>query len=165
MNTRPKLTLILTPIDKIIEILCWLTLVFLWAFTLFHYSSMPEIIPTHFNVSGQADSYGSKGTIFILPIIGTILFLGLSILNLFPQIFNYPANISTENAQRQYVNATRMIRFLKFGIVLIFSLLAYLTSQGSVDKSKGIGMWFLPIIVAIIFIPLVFFIIKAVKSK
>jgi uncharacterized membrane protein len=165
MNTRPKLSITLMPIDKAIEMLGWLTFVTLWVLTVFNYSSLPDIIPTHFNAAGHADSYGSKGTIFILPIIGTIIFIGLSILNMFPQIFNYPTNITDENALRQYTNATRMIRYLKFAIALIFSVIVFMTSQAAEDKSKGLGIWFLPVMLALIFIPLVFFIIKLVKSK
>jgi uncharacterized membrane protein len=164
-ESRPKITITLTPIDKLIEILGWLTLILLWAYTVLTYSNLPETIPTHFNAAGQVDQYGSKGTIFILPAIGMILFLGLSLLNMFPQIFNYPKNITIENAQRQYTNATRMIRYLKFAIALIFSLLVYLTSQAATDASKGIGFLFLPILLGLFIIPLIFFVLKAFKTK
>ncbi len=163
-ESRPKLTIALLPIDKVMEFLGWLTLGLLWGFTLFNYSTLPDNIPTHFNAAGQADSYGSKGTIFILPIIGTVLFIGLTVLNMFPHIFNYPKNITVENAQRQYSNAMRMLRFLKFAIVAIFFLLVYLTSQAAAVGGKGIGLWALPLILGLIFIPLIFFIIKSFKS-
>ena len=33
------------------------------------YPSLPDTIPTHFNASGEADAWGSKDSIFMLPII------------------------------------------------------------------------------------------------
>jgi len=33
------------------------------------YPSLPEIIPTHFNIKGEADGFGGKGSIYLGPII------------------------------------------------------------------------------------------------
>src|SRR5689334_19196218 len=113
MSSRPKIKLKLSLADKVIEVAGFLALGFLWTLTVSNFSSLPEIIPTHFNGAGEVDDYGSKNMILILPVIATILFAGLTFLNKFPHLFNYPTEITGENAEKQYRSATRLMRCLK----------------------------------------------------
>ena len=92
---------------------------------------MPATIPTHYNGAGQADGFGGKITILTLPLIATVLFVGMTFLNKYPHIFNYPTNITQDNVLRQYTNATRLIRYLKLIIVFIFGLIAFKTIQNA----------------------------------
>ncbi|MFM7765447.1 MAG: DUF1648 domain-containing protein, partial [Sphingomonadales bacterium] len=127
--------------------------------------NLPDTIPTHYNGAGQADGFGGKGYILTLPLIATVLFIGLTILNKFPHIFNYPTNITQDNALRQYTNATRLIRYLKFIIAVIFGLIAFKTIQNANGQADGLGIWFLPLTLGLIFIPLTYYIIKTLKTK
>jgi uncharacterized membrane protein len=165
METRPKIKLELTNYDKLFEMLGWSILITLWIFTVTNYYNLPKIIPTHFNGAGHIDSFGSKFNILLLPIIGTILFIGMTILNNFPQIFNYPTNISSENALEQYTNATKLIRYLKLVLVVIFAIITYMIIQTTKDLSDGLGIWFLPLTLGLIFIPVIYYTIKSIKMK
>ncbi len=165
MEKRPKPEIELTQLDWVIEVLAWFTIIALWVLTLVNYKHLPDSVPTHFDASGHVDSYGSRWTILLLPIISSILFLGLSILNKFPHVFNYPTAITPQNAQQQYTIASRLIRYLRFALTLIFTLIAYKTLQTIDGKSNGLGVLFLPLTLALIFIPLVFFIVKMFKAK
>ena len=119
MNKRPRIELKLTQIDKILEIFGWIAIFGIWTLTLTNYFELPEIIPTHYNGTGKADGFGNKANILTLPIVSTILFVGMTILNKYPHVFNYQSEITDENALHQYTNATRMMRVLKLVIVLI----------------------------------------------
>ncbi len=163
METRPRLHISLTPADKAVETLGWIFLAILWGITLFSYFAMPETVPIHFNASGEADNYGNKATLLILPIIGTVLFVGMTKLNKYPHIFNYLTEINEANALKQYTNATRMIRYLKLAIAIIFTaiiLMMYLNVSG---KADGLGTWFLPVMLGLIFIPMTYFLIKSLR--
>lgn len=47
-----------------------------FGYAIYLYPSLPEIIPTHFNIKGEADGYGSRGIIFLLPsIMGVVGFM------------------------------------------------------------------------------------------
>lgn len=162
---RPKIKLTLTPADQLIEISGWLVLFLLWGLVIYNYSSLPQIIPIHFDGSGKANGFGSKSTLFLLPIIGTFLFIGLTVLNKHPHIFNYPVAINTENALKQYINATRMLRYVKLIILVIFSAIVWMTHSTVAGKTNGLGIWFLPLTLGLLFIPLAFFIMRSVKSK
>lgn len=165
MEKRPKIKIKLTLTDKLFERIGWLLLLISWGMTITSYSTLPDIIPIHYNGAGQADGFGGKGYIFILPLIATILFVGLTILNKFPYIFNYPTQITAENALDQYTNATRLIRYLKFVIVIIFDVIAFVTIRSATGHSDGLGVLFLPLTMGLIFIPLAYFGFKSFKTK
>ena len=165
MNKRPKIKLQLKQTDKILEVVGWVSVFGIWALTLTNYSILPEIIPIHFNGVGKADGFGNKTHIFVLPIISTLLFIGLTTLNKHPHIFNYPSQITKENAVDQYTNATRMMRVLKLVIVLLFGLIVFKTIQNVNGHAGGLGTWFLPLTMGMIFIPILYFLIKSLKQK
>ena len=165
MENRQKIKLELTAIDKVGEFLGWASVVVIWYITISNYNALPEIIPKHYNIAGEVDGFGEKSNILILPIISTIFFIVLSILNKFPHIFNHPTYITQQNAQKQYINATRLIRYLKLIIVVIFGFIAFKTIYTANGKSVGLGSWFLPLLLVLIFIPLVYSIVKSILAK
>jgi uncharacterized membrane protein len=150
--------------DKIVEFFGWFCLVGIWILTLFNYHSLPETIPIHYNGAGEVDRFGNKWNLLTLPVVSSILFIGMTILNRYPHVFNYPASITQENALQHYTNATRLIRLLKLSIVIIFSLIVNQTIQHAHGNSDGLGVWFLPLTFGLIFIPLVYFIVKSKQT-
>jgi uncharacterized membrane protein len=162
---RPKLTLIPTTADKLVEVLGWLILLFLWVLTFSHFSSLPDTIPTHFNTAGEVDGFGSKASIIGLPVIASLLFIGLTVLNRYPHSFNYPTAITQDNALRQYTLATRILRYLKLVLVLVFGGIEFMTIQNATGKGAGLGVWFLPLTLVLVFLPLIYFVVKSLKKS
>ena len=165
METRPKINVSLSPLDKILESTGKLLIIIIWGLTLFVFFKLPAVIPTHFNALGQPDDYGNKLTILILPIIATLVYFGLTKLNQYPHTFNYINSITEENAEKQYAIATRMLRVLKIALLIIFShiiLFTYFTTNGI---TNGLGIWFLPLTLSIVLIPIIFYIFKLYKTK
>lgn len=167
MNPRPinKIKVELTLADKILEGVGWLTLAILCALTLWNYGGLPETIPIHFNASGQPNGYGSKETLLMFPVIGSVLFVGMTVLNKYPHVFNYPTNITADNALRLYTIATRMVRYVKFAVVLIFSIIVFKTLKTVEGSTEGLGSWFLPVTFGLIFIPITFSVINVFRNK
>jgi uncharacterized membrane protein len=165
MKERPRLNLELTQADKSVEIIGWLLIFAIWGLTILNYQNLPDTIPTHYNGAGVADGFGDKWMILTLPLVATVLFVGLTILNKFPHIFNYPTAITADNALRQYTNATRLIRYLKVIIAVIFGLIAFLTIRHANGQTDGLGILFLPLTMGLIFMPLIHFLIKSIKTK
>lgn len=165
MNDRPHIKVILTLFDTTLEVLGWISVFVSWVLTITYYASLPDIIPIHYNLTGHVDGFGSKTSILTLPIVSTIIFIGLTILNKFPHVFNYPTGITAANALKQYTTATRLIRYLKVIIVVVFACITLLTIKNANGELSGLGAWFLPIVLFLIFIPLVYFVIKLGKPK
>lgn len=128
---RPILKLPLKPVDKVVEIIGVCLLIIIWVWVIYVYPFLPARIVTHFNLSGEADGWGNKITLFSLPAIATLLYIGLTILNCYPHVFNYAVTITPENALSQYIFSTRLIRFLNLitlGIFLAIAIQATLVS-------------------------------------
>ncbi len=132
---KPKLTLT----DRIIEFLGYLMLIATWVFTLVVYGTLPETIPTHYNLSGEADAFGNKSAIITLPVVGTLTFVLLTVLK------NYPSS------------ASRLLRMVKLFIVLIFGLIVLETVRVSRGEAEGLSVWILPLtICGLIVMPIIY---------
>jgi uncharacterized membrane protein len=162
---RPKLKIQLSPMDQVFELLGWGVLLALWVWTGTSYSNLPDTIPTHFNAAGEADGFGRKASIVGLPVIASLLYIGLTLLNRVPHSFNFPTPVTQDNALPQYTNATRMIRFLKLILVLVFAGISYQTIQQANGTGEGLGLWFLPLTLVLIFVPLIYFVSKSYQAK
>jgi uncharacterized membrane protein len=165
LEGRPKLKIQLTPTNQVLELLGWGVLLALWVWTGTSYSNLPDTIPTHFNAAGEADGFGRKASIFGLPVIATLLYIGLTLLNRFPHIFNFPTPITQDNVLKQYTNATRMIRYLKLILVVVFAGISFQTIQQANGTGEGLGLWFLPLTLVLIFMPLLYFVVKSFQTK
>ena len=165
MQTRTKIILQPTQLDKAVETTGLRLLILLWLITMIAFFTLPETIPTHYNALGQVDNYGSKTTLFILPAIASIIFIGITKLNKYPHIFNYTVTITQENTESQYTVATRMLRILKLVCVLVFFLIVLFTWLTTLGNVTGLGRWFLPFALSLVIIPVGYFLIKLFRSK
>ena len=146
-ENRPVLKIVLTKFDYALELAALLGILFTWIVPLIIFRQLPDTIPTHFGLDGKVDDWGSKITIFIVPVISFLLVIGMSILNKFPHIFNYPIKLTDENALQLYSKATRMLRVIKLIVVLLFSWIEWQICNIS-DNSR-LPVWFLPLVIII----------------
>lgn len=142
MMKRPKLKIELEPIDKFLEAIGIIGLLFLVGLPIWFYSGLPEVIPSHFDINGEIDSFSNKKKIWLLPMIGLNLFFVISILNQYPHVFSYLQKITAENATRKYKMATRTLRVLKTCLAIIFAYLTYATIQIALGNQIGLGLGF-----------------------
>lgn len=165
MNTRPRLKIKLTPLDQLLELMGWFSLLAIWITIAIFFPELPQIIPIHFDAIGQVDGTGDKSSLFWLAGISSILFIGLSILNRFPHIFNYLTEITDENALRQYTMATRMLRILKLVLALLFLVISVMTIKIASGHISKLSVWFLPITLLFVFTPIIIYLFKSIVIK
>lgn len=139
METRPTIKLTLSPRDKFVEWASRVVLAAVWILVSVNYTSLPDTIPTHYNLAGTPDAYGYKGIIWTLPLLGSLLLGILSILNQHPESFNYYGEVTPHNAARQYAAATRTLRYIQLAVVTMFGAIAYQTIL--IAKGQHIGAW------------------------
>lgn len=161
---RPRIELTNSATDSRVEFICKVLAAIIWILSCYAMFNMPQTIPLHFNSNGQPDSYGDKKTIFILPLLGTLLYWGLTQLNKFPHLFNYTTRITAENAHSQYSMATRVLRFLKLSILLIFALIIIMIYLSATGVVNGLSLWFLPVILAVLLVPTIVLVIQSLKK-
>jgi len=163
MEKRPRIKLKHTTTDKAIEVIACFSLLVVWGLIVINYNNLPDIIPIHFNGSGEADRFEGKKNIWNLPIVASVFYVVLSLLNRFPHVFNYPTKITKENVLRQYTNATRLIRSIKLIFIVLFGLIEFKTIQIAKGQAEGLGTWFFPFVLATVFIPILYFYRKLTK--
>jgi uncharacterized membrane protein len=161
---RPRIRLKWTVWDLVLECTGWMLLILFWIVLFATYDQAPHTIPTHFNLLGKPDAFGHKSQLLMLPIVASLLFIGLTWLNKFPHIFNFPIEINEHNAETQYRLATRFIRWLKAWIVLLFLIIAS-TSMNALNQSSLPLNWVLPMMLFGVFVGLIAYLIAASKKS
>ena len=158
MNVRPVIKLPLTQLELAGEFIAAFSVIFMLITLLFSWSSIPEIVPKHFGITGEIDAWGIKSFFHFPVTIAVILYVFLSVIARFPHIYNYPVKITSQNAERQYRTARALITALKTEIMLLFSYLQWVM----ITQSKAL---FTAIFIFIILGTLGYFIRRAYKLK
>jgi len=141
-----------------LEIIGAAILISLFIFLVKSWSSIPERIPGHYNAAGVVDRWGNKNEILMLPIIGGIVYLGLTMITFFPEIWNVPMPQSQENKEAVYKCMKTMLISLKIEIIAMFFYITF-HSVNAMDLPRA----FLPIVLIIIFGSLTYFIVRSYR--
>lgn len=115
-------------------------LISLWGFTLIHYRDLTSTIPIHFNTTGQPDAYDTKIHVWGLPIIASLLYF----------LFNFLGK-----RKQITVAEKRLLNQMQLLIVGIFSYIQLHVFLVAFGLRSGLGKWFLPLSMALFFIPIV----------
>ena len=87
MKSQPVIDLPKSTAETWLDVAAWLFAGLGLALAIGYYGGLPEQIPTHFNASGVADKFGSRNTIFLLPVFAIILSAGMMLLLRYPHKF------------------------------------------------------------------------------
>lgn len=161
---RPKIKLTLSRSEKVVDVLCWLILLAIWAITLLSYDKLPDVIPTHFNARGEADGFGEKWVVLFEPLLATILVAVLTVLGKNPHVFNYPVAVTPDNAEKLYSQAARILRYVKLAVVVIIGIIIMQTIWYD-EVQSGFGIWFLPLALLLTMVIPIYFAIKSFIEK
>jgi uncharacterized membrane protein len=163
--TKPRIKISLNKIDWMLETTSALALIALILVTIYGYRVLPENIPLHFNLTGEADGFGSKQSILIIPIATLVIYLALTILERFPHKFNYMLEITAENAERQYRNMHYMMKILKVYIVFLFLYVTNMIVQIGSGNLRSMSNWILPVILVGLLSIVIIFIYRGYRLK
>ena len=106
---------------------------------------IPDQVPRHFDASGQADAWGAKATLLLLPAVNLVVFAMMTVVSRFPHISSLPIKVTAVNARRVY----RLVRFqtiwLKAIIALVLAYMSWRTIEQARGGAQGLGIGFLPL--------------------
>ena len=159
------LDLPLNPLEKVIEALSIVAILYLIVMVLRYWPTLPNTLPTHFNGAGTPDEWGGKNFGLILPATSFILYIILTVIARFPHTYNYLYPITAENAPIQYQMARMMIAALKLETIIMFPYIEWITFQVALGQAEGLGGWFLPVTLGIIFGSIGIYIFFSVKYR
>ncbi len=146
--------------DIVVDILCLILLIGVSVYLILQWNDLPDKVPGHYNIKGEVDRWGSKSELFILPITGWVLYIGITALEAFPKIWNTGVTITKENKERVYRLLKTMIGVTKLLMVFIFTLL-----EISGMKGESLPWYFTVLYLGGFFGELIFFIVRLVKIK
>lgn len=121
--------------------------------------------PVHFGITGEPDAWGSSTAMFLLPILGTIFYLLLTILRRMPHKFNYPVPLSERNVQRQVRLALLTLAWVKLELVWSFTYIHARSIDVAAGLSAGLGSFFLPLFLGIIVGTAAIYFLLAFRSR
>ena len=143
--------------DRVVEILALAIVLTMIIVPIVLYSSLPERIPSHYNIAGEIDSYNSRSSVFILPVICLLVYLPITILQCFPHLYNFPVEVTEENAEDLYSIAIRLIRCMKLLVIFVFALLFAETILCAFNIQHGKFVFWVLYGIDIILFPLILF--------
>lgn len=161
MNDHPKIDFQTNNKVKFINILSVLSILGTLVYVILIYPTLPDTIPTHFNAAGEADGWGGKNSIFILPFVAIVLFIPIYFISKVPHIFNLPVTITKENAPRIYPVAQFYMCLMNLETVLLLCYLVF----ASIPNGLSIGILLLPIIIGMFAVTIILFTIKIKRLK
>jgi len=111
--------------ERIADVIGVIAILFMLIYTFMKYSGLPDTVPIHFGANGEADGFGSKSTFIIWPAISIGMFIFLTILERYPQAYNYPSRLNEKNAEAFYRNARKILNYTKNIIAVLFAYVTY----------------------------------------
>lgn len=97
-------------------------------------------IPTHFDVSGHPNGWGTPWVLLFLPIAATVLYVLMTLVARYPGSFNYPARVTRANLRRLQALALQMIAWLKAEVVWLLALIQISVVHAARTGHSG-GIW------------------------
>ena len=147
-----------TKFGKTMQILSVLCLTASTLFLAAGWNQIPEKVPGHYNFAGEADSMTGKGTLILIPVMNWLMYLGISALEHFPQVWNTGVEITAQNRERVYRVLYHMIVSMKLSVVLIFSFM-------TVWHENYMPSWFFIAAMLLTFGPMIFFLIQLWRAR
>lgn len=164
-TNKPKIKAPLESIDVILEFVTLTILVCLWCYVVISYTSLPEIIPTHFNGKGAVDGTGGKASIWLLLAITTVISVGIHILTKYPHVHNHMVEITEENAAHNYKMSCRLLRIVNLLTLLLMAYITFAVVRSALGENALIGETFTYIMIVFSVVMPIVLVLCLVKNK
>ncbi|WP_419880695.1 DUF1648 domain-containing protein [Peribacillus sp. B-H-3] len=161
---RPKLKLKKSSLETVLNIVSVISIMALAVYIVLIWNEIPHTIPIHFNANGDPDNHESKNVIWVFIALNIVIWSGFSLLERFPHKYHY-SFLTEDNTEKQYKNARCMLNCLKAEIVLFFSYESWEFIQFPLGKLERLSSGSVLLAVLIVFLTLIFFIVRSFKLK
>lgn len=140
---------------KILNLISFLVLISMPLYLILTWKSIPDTLPTHFNGIGEADAWGGKGSLILLPVLAILIYGMITLLEHLPDVWNTGVKLTPQNQNRVLTAVYGMIVTTKLSMLLLFAWLNFCSA-----KCMNLGKWFTSISLSIVFGPMIYYIIK-----
>jgi hypothetical protein len=164
-SQRPKLNVPRTVADYIGEVLSLagvlaglILLVLVWA-------ELPEEIPRRFGITGHPTAWDDRWIVFFPVGISIALYVGLTFLNRYPHVFNYPWPITEENAAIQYRLARSMVTWLKALCIWMMITIVWSQTRVALGNAESVSPFMIMGFIIAIHVVLILFVYRSYRCQ
>ena len=93
-------------------------------FVAVRYAQLPAEIPSHYDFYGEVDSYGSRASLWVMPVIGIVCDAVMLAVSFFPQLWNVGTSVTALNRALVYRRVRDLIADLRLSIAVMFTAFA-----------------------------------------
>lgn len=146
--------------DTVMEYICRILLIGTLIYLIVRWNAIPDQIPTHYNAAGEIDSWGGKGMVWLLVVISWGLYLGITFVGRFPELWNTGVKITKTNKEKVYrllkylIGTSKLILITVFTLLIVFSTLA-----------KPLPLWFAGIYLTILIADMAFWLVRIFMER
>lgn len=153
--TMPKRT----RLDWLLEALSLALLSAMLINLIVHWSELPDRVPHHYSLEGDPNIWGGKGYLLVTPFVAAGLYVLMTATSRYGGCINLPIAIDRKSPEIQQILLT-MTQFMKAALVLAFAYISWAGINTAMGRAQGLGGAFLPILLAGLFGPLIYFTIR-----
>jgi len=125
---------------------------------------LPARIPTHFDLAGNPNAWGSPNTLLLLPVMAAVIYALITLVSFFPAAFNYPVRVTPENRPRLQTLSLQMVAWLKVELAFLLTLLQWFI-LATVRAGHGhLSVWIVPLFLVLVFGTCIGYIVAMVRA-
>jgi len=131
----------------------------MFAWLLIQWAALPESVPSHYNAAGEPSAWGSKGSMWLLPLVGAGLYGLISVVGGMNHLWNLPAGVDRNVSEVQAV-VLRLLAVVKVGVMATFAYISFTGINVALGRAEGLGTAFLPVVLAVSILAPVYYCLK-----
>lgn len=142
-----------------------------WVIAIYYWGKLPTTIATHFNISGQADSWNHKSIwySFMMPVLQTIMLIGFGLLYRRPKYTNMPTTLlldTLDKPKRDHAFGLirNMLAVTTLLIGLFFTYLTYALHYSALHSKVGLLPYVIIIWIVVLFGWLIWYNVKVYRT-
>lgn len=113
---------------------------------------LPDRIPTHFDISGQPNAWGSPAILWLLPIVGTGVYLLLTVLaSIRFRRFNLPVRVTETNLPFIQDQTSELVSWIKVEMLCLFCYIQWGMIQAARSREFRLSPLLIPVFLVAIF--------------
>jgi uncharacterized membrane protein len=113
---------------------------------------LPDRIPTHFDISGQPNAWGSPGFLWFLPVVAAGLYMLLTVLgSIRYRRYNLPVAVTEANLPFIQEQTILMVAWIKCEMLCLFVYLQWSIIQSARDGAFRLSPLLIPVFLVVIF--------------
>jgi uncharacterized membrane protein YidH (DUF202 family) len=121
-----------------------------------HWAELPDRVPAHYGFLGDPNRWGGKNGLWVLPVTAVALYILATAASRYQRLINLPFCVDRQSPEVRRILLTMTI-VLKGTLLAILAYINWAGINTAMGRAQGLGRNFLPVFLAAIFGPLIFY--------